>query len=119
MQLVGADRGGEICNQNFDRVAVTLREEFGLDKDTANHLRGNYGTRALQLALLARDEPQFTTKTKDKMFYKRLHPKYPQLEAEVAFACRCVRTQGDGVRAQRAGEGGWDGARGRPTTRLR
>jgi glycerol-3-phosphate dehydrogenase len=90
MQLVGADRGGEVCNQNFDRVAVTLREEFGLDKDTANHLRGNYGTRALQLAVMARNEPQFTTKTKEKVFYKRLHPKYPQLEAEVAFACRCA-----------------------------
>ncbi|KAG8464660.1 hypothetical protein KFE25_010028 [Diacronema lutheri] len=88
MQLVGADRGGEICSQNFDRVTVTLREEFGLDKDTAQHLRGNYGTRALQLALLARSDPQFTTQTKDKVFYKRLHPKYPQLEAEVAFACR-------------------------------
>ncbi|KAJ1623260.1 FAD dependent oxidoreductase-domain-containing protein [Pavlovales sp. CCMP2436] len=91
MQLVGADRGGEICDQNFDRVTITLREEFGLDKDTANHLRGNYGTRALQLALMARTEPQFTTKTNGKVFYKRLHPKYPQLEAEVAFACRARR----------------------------
>jgi len=88
MQLVGADRGGEVCAQNFDRVAVTLREEFHLDKDTANHLRYNYGTRALQLAYLARTESGYVTKSKDKVFYNRLHPKYPQLEAEVAYACR-------------------------------
>lgn len=91
MQLVGADRGGEICNQNFDRVTVTLREEFGMDKDTANHLRGNYGTRALQLAVLAKNS--YSHVDKGKTFYKRLHPKYPQLEAEVAFAARCARSR--------------------------
>ena len=29
MQLIGADRGGLVCHQNFDRVSIQLREIYG------------------------------------------------------------------------------------------
>ncbi|RHY27770.1 hypothetical protein DYB32_006537 [Aphanomyces invadans] len=83
MQLVGADRIGEVCSQKFDRITITLREKYHMDKDIAEHLTKNYGTRALQLGELekcgflhrkAGDHP------------KRLHPKYPYVESEVIFA---------------------------------
>ena len=34
----------------YDRIPVTLRESFGLEKDIAHHLSRNYGTRALQVS---------------------------------------------------------------------
>ena len=81
------DRGGEVCHGNFDRVAVSLREDFGMDADTATHLRNNYGTRGLQLALLAQSDAH-SSSNKGRRFYNKLHPKYPLLEAEVTYACR-------------------------------
>lgn len=77
MQVLGADRAGVVFNQKFDRIPVTLRESYALDKDVSRHLARNYGTRALQVAQIASRDPKLA---------RRLAPKYPVLAAEVAFA---------------------------------
>ena len=56
-----------------------------MDKDVAEHLMRNYGTRSLQIAELCRAG---YLGRKKEMHPKRLHPKYPYLEAEVVFAVR-------------------------------
>ena len=38
-----------MVNQKFDRIVVTLRTTYGLEKHVANVLVYNYGTRALQV----------------------------------------------------------------------
>lgn len=43
LQLLGADRAKIVVNQSFDRIVVTLRESYELDKDVAKHLVHNYG----------------------------------------------------------------------------
>ena len=78
MQLMGADRVGQVCGAKFDSIVVTLRESYQLDRDVAEHLMRNYGTRALQIAEIVKDKQQAT----------RLCPKYPYLEAEVVFAVK-------------------------------
>ncbi|KAG9403447.1 mitochondrial glycerol-3-phosphate dehydrogenase [Aphanomyces cochlioides] len=83
MQLVGADRIGEVCNQKFDRITITLREKYNMDKQIAEHLMKNYGTRALQIGEL---EKSGFLHRKPGDHPKRLHPKYPYLESEVVFA---------------------------------
>ena len=45
MGIIGSDRAGIVVNAKFDRIGVTLREEYGLPKDVAYHLVSNYGTR--------------------------------------------------------------------------
>ncbi|EQC32218.1 hypothetical protein SDRG_09970 [Saprolegnia diclina VS20] len=85
MQLIGADRIGEVCSQKFDRITVTLREKYLMDKDIAEHLMRNYGTRALQIAEI---EKSGFLHRKAGDHPKRLHPKYPYLESEVVFAVR-------------------------------
>jgi len=87
-KLIGSDRSGLVCDQKFDRVTIALREEFGMDKPCAEHLRSNYGTRALALAQLAKSEPDLYFKVGDTIFYKRLSNKHALLDAEVVFACR-------------------------------
>jgi glycerol-3-phosphate dehydrogenase len=67
-----------VINQKYDRIPVTLREVYGFSKDVAKHLTVNYGTRALQVAELAKDKPALA---------RRLNPSYPFLAAEVVFAC--------------------------------
>jgi glycerol-3-phosphate dehydrogenase len=64
-------------HQRYDRIPITLRESYGLDKEVAKHLAANYGTRALQVAELARSEPALGA---------RLSPRYPFVLAEVVFA---------------------------------
>jgi glycerol-3-phosphate dehydrogenase len=81
--LIGADRIGEVCNKKFDQITVTLREKYSLDKDIAEHLMKNYGTRALQIAEI---EKNGFLNRKATDHPRRLHPKYPYLEAEVVFA---------------------------------
>ncbi|CEG45922.1 glycerol-3-phosphate dehydrogenase [Plasmopara halstedii] len=83
--LIGADRIGEVCNKKFDKITVTLRESYNLDKDVAEHLMRNYGTRALQVAEI---EQKGFLDRKHSDHPRRLHPKYPYLEAEVVFAVR-------------------------------
>lgn len=88
-QLLGADRAGIVVKQKFDRITVTLRETYGLDKDVAKHLVHNYGTRALQVAQIAVSRP-------GGELMQRLVRKHPYLRAEVVFAvqqemaCRAV-----------------------------
>ena len=88
-QLLGADRAGIVVKQKFDRITVTLRETYGLDKDVAKHLVHNYGTRALQVAQIAASRPSGD-------LTRRLVRKLPYLRAEVVFAvqqemaCRAV-----------------------------
>ena len=48
-QVLGADRAGVVFNKKYDRIPITLRESYNLDKDVARHLSRNYGTRALQV----------------------------------------------------------------------
>ena len=55
MSLLGTDRGGLICHKNFDKVVVTLREKYDMDKLVAKHLMHNYGTRALIVADIAKE----------------------------------------------------------------
>jgi glycerol-3-phosphate dehydrogenase len=83
--IIGADRIGEVCNKKFDTITVTLRESYHLDKDVSEHLMRNYGTRALQIAEIER--AGFLDR-KPSDHPRRLHPKYPYLEAEVVFAVR-------------------------------
>uniref|UniRef100_A0AAV1TQ03 Glycerol-3-phosphate dehydrogenase n=1 Tax=Peronospora matthiolae TaxID=2874970 RepID=A0AAV1TQ03_9STRA len=83
--MIGADRIGEVCNKKFDKITVTLRENYNLDKDVAEHLMRNYGTRALQVAAI--EQAGFLDR-KPSDHPRRLHPKYPYLEAEVVFAVR-------------------------------
>ncbi len=56
-----------------------------MDKDIAEHLMRNYGTRALQVAQI---EQEGFLDRKPSDHPRRLHPKYPYLEAEVVFAVR-------------------------------
>merc|ERR1711991_83015 len=65
IQLIGADRAKVVCSQQFDKICVTLRESYGMDKIVASHLMTNYGTRALQIAEVAQQG-----------FQKRLCSKY-------------------------------------------
>lgn len=83
--IIGADRIGEVCNKKFDKITITLRENYHLDKDVAEHLMRNYGTRALQVAEI--EQSGFLDRKKSD-HPRRLHPKYPYLEAEVVFAVR-------------------------------
>ncbi|TMW65930.1 hypothetical protein Poli38472_003695 [Pythium oligandrum] len=85
VEIIGADRIGEVCNKKFDKITVTLRESYSMDKDIAEHLMRNYGTRALQVAEL--EKTGFLDR-KASDHPRRLHPKYPYLEAEVVFAVR-------------------------------
>ncbi|KAJ1486924.1 hypothetical protein T484DRAFT_1788075 [Baffinella frigidus] len=41
MTLLGTDRGGLVCNKSFDKVVVTLREKYDMDKLVAKHLMQN------------------------------------------------------------------------------
>ena len=90
-QLVGADRGGLLCKGDFQRIVITLREEYDFPKGVARHLVSNYGTRALVVAQIARNM-ETTRRGKepgeDARNYRKLYSKYPMLEAEVIFACR-------------------------------
>eukprot|EP00041_Stephanoeca_diplocostata_P024241 m.608238 g.608238 ORF g.608238 m.608238 type:complete len:279 (+) comp22484_c2_seq18:1584-2420(+) len=93
MKLIGADRGNLVCHQNFNKVAIALRESYEMDKDIAEHLCHNYGTRALQLAEMATREPVGRVRAQSAtcestFFWKRLSPQHPQLQAEVIFAIR-------------------------------
>jgi glycerol-3-phosphate dehydrogenase len=92
IKLIGADRGMLVCHQDFHKVAIMLREQFHMDKDTAEHLCHNYGTRALQLAAMALEDKR-KGKTGgdaslDGFAWTRLVPQHPALEAEVLFAVR-------------------------------
>ena len=77
MQLLGADRAGVVVHRRYDRIAITLRETYGLPKDVAKHLMSNYGTRALQLAELAKAAPALAA---------RVSTRHPFILAEVVFA---------------------------------
>ncbi|CAH0522142.1 unnamed protein product [Peronospora belbahrii] len=83
--MIGADRIGVVCNKKFDKITVTLREHYNLDKEIAEHLMRNYGTRALQVAEI--EQAGFLDRKRSD-HPRRLHPKYPYLEAEVVFAVR-------------------------------
>jgi hypothetical protein len=52
-----------------------LRENFDLDKTVAEHLRHNYGTRALSLAKMALDEKDLVLEV------RRRHPSQPERPA--------------------------------------
>ncbi|CAM9676397.1 unnamed protein product [Discosporangium mesarthrocarpum] len=65
------------------QINVTLREEYRLSRDVADHLVSNYGTRALQIAEIVRRYKSYAHSTSDA---RRLSRKYPFLEAEVVFA---------------------------------
>jgi glycerol-3-phosphate dehydrogenase len=56
LQLIGADRAKIVCNQNFDKIVVTLRERYNMDREIARHLMHNYGTRALEVAEVAKQK---------------------------------------------------------------
>ncbi|KAG6621840.1 Glycerol-3-phosphate dehydrogenase, partial [Phytophthora cinnamomi] len=68
--IIGADRIGEVCNKKFDKITVTLRENYNLDKDIAEHLMRNYGTRALQVEI---EQDGFLDR-KHSDHPRRLHP---------------------------------------------
>lgn len=77
LQVLGADRAGVVFNKKYDRIPLTLRETYGLDRDVARHLARNYGTRALQVATIA---------SSDAALSARLVRRYPTIAAEVVFA---------------------------------
>ncbi|CAN0457100.1 unnamed protein product, partial [Phaeothamnion confervicola] len=107
--LVGADRKGVVCGGKFERMDVMLRDGYDLPRDVAAHLVHNYGTRALQIAEIARSRPGYARPwDRDESLAaaasssggsgnsngkggcggeaRRLVRKYPFLDAEVAFA---------------------------------
>ena len=91
-KLIGADRAGIVCSSKFDVITVTLREDYEYDRDIAEHLTRNYGTRALQIAEIVKHG--YPTRPKN-LHPKRIHSKHPFLEAEIVFAveheyARCV-----------------------------
>lgn len=75
-QLLGADRQGIVCGQKFNRITITLRNTYGLSREMAKYLTHNYGTRALQVAELA----------KERNLGGKLDPQQSVIEAEVVFA---------------------------------
>lgn len=79
MQLLGADRVGVICGHKFDRVAVTLRNDYNMSKDLSAHLTHNYGTRALQIAEITKANPSLR---------RPIHNKHVFIAAEVIFAVK-------------------------------
>lgn len=83
MMLIGSDRAHIVCDQSFDEIRVTLRESYGFDRDIADHLTRNYGTRALQVAEIVKTGYPGRA---PNLHPRRLHPKYPIIEAEVVFA---------------------------------
>jgi glycerol-3-phosphate dehydrogenase len=85
--LIGSDRAGVVSNRKFDKILVTLREEYNMPKDVAAHLVSNYGTRALQIAELATNG-LCKDIAETRYGHKRLVAKYPFLEAECVFAAR-------------------------------
>uniref|UniRef100_A0A7S1XVP7 Glycerol-3-phosphate dehydrogenase n=1 Tax=Phaeomonas parva TaxID=124430 RepID=A0A7S1XVP7_9STRA len=90
LKLVGSDRAGVVCAGKFNSILVTLKGDFGLAHDVAKHLVRNYGTRALQVAEIVRQNKYGVTKdstSRNDTFARRLSPRYPFLEAEVVFAC--------------------------------
>ncbi|CAL8104799.1 unnamed protein product [Calicophoron daubneyi] len=62
---------------------IRLVQEHGLDVDVARHLTGAYGDKALTIASMAK-----LTGTRWPILGKKLHPEFPFIEAEVAWACR-------------------------------
>jgi len=89
LQLVGCDREGAVCGDDYDRITTTLRDDYQIDRDVARHLRYNYGTYALGIAELAQAEPdRFMYDGPGGGSFRRLHPRCSPLAAEVAFACR-------------------------------
>ncbi|MBK6931787.1 MAG: FAD-dependent oxidoreductase [Saprospirales bacterium] len=60
-------------------IEQDLRTQWALPEDVARHLAANYGSRATQVAQLARDNPDLAG---------RLLPAYPYLRAEVVYAIR-------------------------------
>jgi len=85
LKLIGADRAGIVCEQKFDIITITLREDYGYDRDIAEHLTRNYGTRALQIAEIVKQG--YPTRPANQ-HPKRLVAKHSFLEAEVVFAVR-------------------------------
>ena len=88
--IIGADRAGVVSGGKFDRVVVTLREEYQIPKDVAEHLVKNYGTRALQIGEMVHPSSRFF---ESNLYHERFGPlklssAFPFLEAEVVFACR-------------------------------
>lgn len=81
--LIGADRAKIVCNQRFDIIQVTLREQYGFDRDVAAHLTRSYGTRSLQIAEMIVGGYH---DRQGGLHPKRLCSKHPVLEAEVVFA---------------------------------
>lgn len=88
IQMVGADRIGEVCGSKFDIITRTLREKYHMDKDVATHLMRNYGTRALQIAEISAAGYLNRKPSSSSQSAVRLVAKYPYLEAEVIFAVR-------------------------------
>ncbi|GMH99362.1 hypothetical protein TrVE_jg13345 [Triparma verrucosa] len=88
--IIGADRSGVVAGGKFDRINITLRDEYHLPKDVAKHLVANYGTRALQIAELCQPGGTiyYPSVCNTKYGANRLHRKYAILEAEVVFAVR-------------------------------
>eukprot|EP00741_Cyanophora_paradoxa_P017924 tig00021036_g17308.t1 len=69
---------------------VSLRRDFGLDKDIAEHLSRNYGDRSRDIAELAKQPapgPSSKSRTPTNLS-ARLAPGYPFIEAEVLYGAR-------------------------------
>lgn len=88
LQLLGADRAGVVYNKNYHRIPVTLRESYGMDKEVAAHLAANYGTRALQVAEIAKAGVLCggASAAPHAGLGGRISPRFPVIFAEVVFA---------------------------------
>eukprot|EP01062_Namystynia_karyoxenos_P074329 TRINITY_DN71218_c0_g1_i1.p1 TRINITY_DN71218_c0_g1~~TRINITY_DN71218_c0_g1_i1.p1 ORF type:complete len:721 (+),score=241.32 TRINITY_DN71218_c0_g1_i1:84-2165(+) len=97
--LLGSDRQGLITDGFFGpagRLNILLREEYSMPKELSQHLVENYGTRAIVVAGIAHEAAGSRKEFAEtgQLRFRRLHPKYPILEAEVYYACRheCAET---------------------------
>lgn len=59
---------------------ITLKQEFGLDTDVAQHLASTYGSKSFKIAKAAE-----LTGLKSPVCGVRLHSEFPFIEAEVSF----------------------------------
>ncbi|KAH3754670.1 hypothetical protein DPMN_189351 [Dreissena polymorpha] len=62
---------------------IRLVQDFGLEKEVAQHLASTYGDKAFKVAKMAK-----LTGKRWPVVGKRLHEEYPYLEAEVIYAIR-------------------------------
>lgn len=61
-------------------LSIQLSQDYGIDREVANHLASTYGGRAVEIAKHAK-----LTGRRYPLVGRRLHPDFPVIEAEVSW----------------------------------